>query len=577
MTDRTRRTITAEVLLGLFALGGSITSAQQSIPQPREASLRAHELQRVGKYLAALVELEDAARQPDSLVLQELATVRSFVGDTLGALTAIDQAHVLDSSPATSNDGKDASADLGGYSAVPALETIVELAKSRQIVILNEAHHVPQHREFCRQLAVRLRAEGFKWFAAETFTEPAMQDLQARGYPTRETGYYSQEPRFGELIREVLRLGYRPVAYETTRSDPAGDPVERINGRESDQSRNLIDRVFTGDPQARILIFVGYSHATENVRQLEDGRELAWMAARLARDTGLDPLTIDQTDQSERGQIEMASPEWRAAREAGWLRGPVLLQGADQAFLVAGKYRGAVDLQVFHPPAQTIAGRPDWIFAAGDFRQVSVDQVLPNHSGRLLFQAFYVAESDDAIPADQFVAVPGEPRSAFALRPGQYRIVVQDEAGSELQRQSIEVAADEPRESAEAIDRGTQAQAREEIRRAEEAFCAMAERDGVKAAFLAFAAEDAVLNRQGRIVAGREAIAKYFDEQPTHDVKLRWQPEFVDASPDGKLGYTFGPFTYTALDAAGKKLESSGVFHTVWRRQPDGSWKFVYD
>ncbi len=565
----------ARILLGLFALCGGITNAQQTIPKPREESRRAHEFQQAGKYLAALVALEQAAREPDSLVLQELATVRSFVGDTAGALAAMDQAQAMDF-PAAKSDGASAPPpDLSGMEAIPALDAIVELAKSRQIVILNEAHHVPQHREFCRQLAVRLRKEGFNWFAAETFAAPSMERLQAQGYPTRDIGYYSQEPRFGELIRDVLRLGYRTVAYESTRSDPPTDPVERINGREADQCRNLIERVFEIDPDAKLLIFVGYSHATENVRTLEDGRELAWMAARLGRETGLDPLSIDQTEQTERGEIDRASPEWRAAHAAGWLQQPVLLRTSNDAYWVPGKYNGAVDLQVFHPPTRAIAGRPDWLLAQGDYRQVSVDRILPDASQRLLFQAFHANEPDDAIPADQFVASPGETRPAFALQPGPYRVVVQDETGAEVHRESLDVGTEAPAQPAGPADR--QAQAREEIRRAEEAFCAMAERDGVKAAFLAFAADDAVLNRQGNIVAGREAIARYFDEQPNRDVQLTWRPEFVEASPDGQLGYTYGPFTYSATDPSGQKVESQGIFHTVWGRQADGTWKYLYD
>jgi ketosteroid isomerase-like protein len=45
----------------------------------------------------------------------------------------------------------------------------------------------------------------------------------------------------------------------------------------------------------------------------------------------------------------------------------------------------------------------------------------------------------------------------------------------------------------------------------------------------------------------------------------------------GDLGYTWGSYTFTATDSLGATHRSEGIFHTVWKRQPDGSWKFVWD
>ncbi len=116
-----------------------------------------------------------------------------------------------------------------------------------------------------------------------------------------------------------------------------------------------------------------------------------------------------------------------------------------------------------------------------------------------------------------------------------------------------------------------------EIRAAEKAFNDMAAESGVKEAFLSFSAEDAVLNRGGQMIKGRSAIGEYFDAQPFDSVRLQWTPEFVDVSTSGDLAYTYGPFTFSAVDSTGQTLGSQGFFHTVWKKQADGSWKFVYD
>ena len=117
----------------------------------------------------------------------------------------------------------------------------------------------------------------------------------------------------------------------------------------------------------------------------------------------------------------------------------------------------------------------------------------------------------------------------------------------------------------------------EEVRATENAFAAMAAEAGLKEAFLAYADEKAVLNRGNRLYRGEEEIAAYFDAQTIEEVTLVWEPEFVEVSDDGTLAYTYGPYTFSGKSADGEKLKSTGIFHTVWKRQPDGSWKYVYD
>ena len=116
-----------------------------------------------------------------------------------------------------------------------------------------------------------------------------------------------------------------------------------------------------------------------------------------------------------------------------------------------------------------------------------------------------------------------------------------------------------------------------EIIDSETRFAAMAQEDGVSAAFLAFAAEDAVLMRNNALVIGKDAIRQRFEHNPADNGTLSWTPDFVDVSVSGDLGYTYGGYAYTSLDSAGQTIVSTGVFHTVWRRQKDGSWKFVWD
>lgn len=120
-------------------------------------------------------------------------------------------------------------------------------------------------------------------------------------------------------------------------------------------------------------------------------------------------------------------------------------------------------------------------------------------------------------------------------------------------------------------------QIKAEVRQAEKDFNDLAAREGVPAAFLAFAAEDAVLNRNNQIIKGKEAMKAYFDAGILQNVTLTWAPDFVDASASGDMAYTYGQYKFSAVDSTGQQVNSEGIFHTVWKKQADGSWKFVYD
>lgn len=116
-----------------------------------------------------------------------------------------------------------------------------------------------------------------------------------------------------------------------------------------------------------------------------------------------------------------------------------------------------------------------------------------------------------------------------------------------------------------------------EILKAEKNFEEMAAEKGVAEAFYHFAAEDAVIMRNHKIFKGKAEIKKYFDSSEMTDIELKWKPDYIDVSASGDMAYTYGKFSFSAKDKAGKLLKSDGIFHTVWKRQADGQWKYVWD
>jgi ketosteroid isomerase-like protein len=117
-----------------------------------------------------------------------------------------------------------------------------------------------------------------------------------------------------------------------------------------------------------------------------------------------------------------------------------------------------------------------------------------------------------------------------------------------------------------------------EIVAAEKAFCEDLKSKGVAYAFAKYAAEDAVIKRENdSLIYGKVAIGKYYSSPAYKNAIADWKPDYTDVSADGTMAWTYGKYTWTFTDETGKKNTFSGVFHTVWKRQPNGSWKYVWD
>ena len=116
-----------------------------------------------------------------------------------------------------------------------------------------------------------------------------------------------------------------------------------------------------------------------------------------------------------------------------------------------------------------------------------------------------------------------------------------------------------------------------EIMEVEREFADMAAEKGIKEAFLFFADEDAVIMRNNKVYKGKDEIGNYFDSVKLRDIKLNWKPDFVELSSSGDLAYTYGKYIFSARDEVGKTISSEGIFHTVWKKQVGGNWKYVWD
>ena len=116
------------------------------------------------------------------------------------------------------------------------------------------------------------------------------------------------------------------------------------------------------------------------------------------------------------------------------------------------------------------------------------------------------------------------------------------------------------------------------IRKAEKDFETMAAEKSIAEAFWFFADSNAVIKRQNdSLIHGKEAIKNFYSADFYKTATVKWSPDFVESSNDGTIAYTYGKYIWQSKDSSGKVNEFKGIFHTVWKKQPDGTWKYVWD
>jgi ketosteroid isomerase-like protein len=102
---------------------------------------------------------------------------------------------------------------------------------------------------------------------------------------------------------------------------------------------------------------------------------------------------------------------------------------------------------------------------------------------------------------------------------------------------------------------------------AERAFAADTQVMGIPRGFLKHSARDAIQINRG-VTRTHEAIKPDAPLAPPTP-SLFWFPIWAGIARSGDLGFTSGP-----VEVGGRR---AGTYFTIWQRQPDGSWKWVYD
>ncbi len=109
---------------------------------------------------------------------------------------------------------------------------------------------------------------------------------------------------------------------------------------------------------------------------------------------------------------------------------------------------------------------------------------------------------------------------------------------------------------------------------ADRAFSKMSVQKGMKNAFMEYIDSNGILLRPNQFpIIGADAI-DFLIQINDSSYTLQWEPKNGAIAESGELGYTYGLY---ALKPLGKDTTIYGTYVSIWKKQSDGSWKFVLD
>ncbi len=301
-------------------------------------------------------------------------------------------------------------------------------AKTHKVLMINESFSKPVHRAFTKSLLEDLYRQGFRYLAMEMLNN----------FPDRQmarvsmlTGYYAGEPVAGELIRSALEMGWTLVPYEDTAA-----ATHTANERDSVQAEHIYD-ILRKDSSAKILVHASFGHISK-MREADGHIPMALAFWRLS---GINPLTIDQTDMTEESNFGYGRVVYQAYIQKYTLTEPSVAMVDNAPINVIDKER--YDICVIHPQTIFQDGRPTWLNFGGT-RQPTY--IKPTSPMVFFVQAYYQSEIDNndntpwqLVPADQTYLTGGGKKFLLYLKKGKYKIFYRDMNYHILNTLSIEV------------------------------------------------------------------------------------------------------------------------------------------
>jgi len=332
------------------------------------------------QYLASVVQMEKAG--VDEVSVQQLATFLAFLGRD-------DEVRRMDVHPQFQP--APSSVEVGSLelSVVPWRDGIRQIAVQHQVVMIMEDHLVSKHREWIGGTLPAFKDAGFTHYAAETIHESGAA-LKKRGYPASQTGTYTADPQFGNVLRRALDLKFEILGY---------DYDFTTHERREEFAATELARLFQIAAKTKLIVHAGHAHVLKY--KTEIGQR--WLASLFWDKTGIEPFTIWQWSSlyDARDYDQIAGEMKRRGLLADE---PVLLMPppAEKFGIRDAPYDLArVDAIVIHPPDQSVAPAGRTTLFPDAMQKVSGKWTAKQWP--VVVSAYRHGEPASAIPLDQIM------------------------------------------------------------------------------------------------------------------------------------------------------------------------------
>lgn len=299
---------------------------------------------------------------------------------------------------------------------LPAHEVILKEAANSRLLIVNEAHHVSQHRAWLGTLLPELKKLGYTHIGMEALGRDDTL-LNQREYAIQKSGFYTSDPAFGNLIRDARALGFTLFPYEQVWSDS----LQKIMGREKSQATNIM-KVMEANPHTRFIIYCGYDHIAEDTLRTFMGLP---MAGQLKQLSGINPFTVDQTILTEHGIVG------NSFRKLIHESQPVVLVDSAGHYFNRVSAPKRVDVSLYHPDSREIGGRPHWLLANGrKFKNIQKKITVPYPC--LIKVYLQTDDYSEAVPVDVVeMTSAAESKDILLYHGKKHRVLIKSKNGQE--------------------------------------------------------------------------------------------------------------------------------------------------
>lgn len=221
-----------------------------------------------------------------------------------------------------------------------ALKFILERARNERVIMINEAHHEPQHRLFTADVLIALNKQGFNILTVEVLWYPYEITLDDICWDVWSGTSYLREPQYFNLIRTALSLGMKVYGHESE-GGLTRDERER-------RQAEILQQILENNPDSKMIVHAGWGHIREDTMVIKT------MGYYFRQLTGIDPFTISQCSFGEQFSKEYESIVYDTLAPKKKPCIYTLKNGNHPIYDV-------VDVVVFHPRTKETKGRPSYL------------------------------------------------------------------------------------------------------------------------------------------------------------------------------------------------------------------------